>query len=99
MEVEKRSGHSMNKDTEARGMCISLTGMCVNSFVFFFLKGKSVKICPEAEDTSEVDNKENSLSDLTPAISLVPVCVSLLPSISIHKTQIGKGHQVLVPYT
>lgn len=53
------------------------------------------------EDTSEVANEESSPSDPTPTISLVPVCVALLPSISdlIHRTQIGKGHQVLVPHT
>lgn len=81
-------------------MCKSDRNVCKQ---FFFLRGKgpSLKICPEVQDTSEVANEESSPSDPTAAISLVPVCVFLLPSISdlIYRTQIGKGHQVLVPHT
>lgn len=45
----------MNKDTQAIGVCVSLTETCVNSS-FFKEERKRVKICSNVEDTSEVDH-------------------------------------------
>lgn len=45
----------MNKDTQAIGVCVSLTEMCVNSS-FFKEERKSVKIWSKVEDTNEIDH-------------------------------------------